>query len=133
MEAHLCNHPKVPHTVWWWPHDEVVAPSSRTFDDLEDADHFAQRLIRSNNERIDWLKIFRSDNESYTCYTWKNTKEDKLDAQQVKLEVDMAPFQEVFDNVAKGFEEQGKAILRLKISQAITIVLLVLDAVGHLT
>lgn len=132
MEAHLCNHPNVPHTVWWWPFDETIAPSSRTFDDLEDADLFAQKIIRSNTERINWLKIFRADNESYTCYTWENPKKEKMDAQEVKLEVDMAPFKEVFDNVAQGFADQGKTINRLKISQTIVSLILVVDMLGHL-
>lgn len=136
MEAHICNHPLVPHTVIWWGfEDDPMSSQTRRWDTLEEADLFAQRIIRSNPERLETLQIHRSDNASYVCYTWespeKGTPVVKNEA-KVTMEVDMEPFKEVFDNVAKGFADQGKAITRLKISQAITIILLVVDAIGHL-
>lgn len=130
MDAHTCNHPLVPHTVWWWPIDETIAPLSRTFDNLEDADHFAQKIIRSNTDRISWLKIFRADNESYTCYMWESEKEKVMaDTQNVKLEVDMEPLKEAFDNISLGFTNHGKAIRQLRLQQVVLSVFLIGDIV----
>lgn len=134
MDAHTCNHPLVPHTVWWWPNDGGYVPMSRTFDNLEDADHFAQKIIRSNDERISWLKIFRADNESYTCYRWDNPKENqtKPSEQKVKLEVDMEPMKEAFDNISLGFKNHGKAIRKLRAMQYALGLGLLADGLVHL-
>lgn len=119
MEAHTCNHPKVPHTVVWWPNDGDHIPTSRGFDDLEDADHFTQKLIRTSSERIGRLKIARTDNETYVCYTWENPeKKNVADAGNIKMEIDMEPMKDVFDNISLGFENHGKAIRGLRMSQA---------------
>lgn len=119
MESHICNHPLVPHTVWYWltgqrPED---GPAYRSFDNLEDADIFAQKILRQNAERLSWMKIFRADNEAYTCFYWENKKEKAVDNETVKLEVDMEPLKEAFDNVALGFKEQGRSIRLLWGSQ----------------
>lgn len=133
MEAHICNHPKVPHTVTWMGDDDgsSPAPFSRTFDDLEDADIFSQKIIRSNTERISWLKISRADNETFVCYTWTNSKEKKASEESVKLQIDMEPFKDVFDNISLGFQNHGKAIRRLRVSQTIVTLALILHMVAE--
>lgn len=134
MDAHTCNHPLVPHTVWWMPTDGgPPIPMERGFDNLEDAHRFADKIIRGNSDRMSWLKIFRSDNESYTCYHWESPrKESPVETQKVKLEVDMEPLKEAFDNVALGFKDQGRAINRLKISQLLISLVVAADALAHL-
>jgi len=121
-EAHTCNHPLVPHTVWYWLNGQKSedGPVTRGFETLEAADIFAQKILRQNPKRLAWLKIFRSDNESYTCFRWDNPKKElSVEEQKVKLEVDMEPLKLAFDNVATGFAEQGKSIRRLWLSQVV--------------
>lgn len=133
MEAHLCNHPLVPHTVWWMPDDDgPPVPMERSFDTLEDAEFFAHKIIRTNKDRMSWLKIFRSDNESYTCYRWENDKEKPVETQKVKLEVDMEPLKSAFDNVALGFTNQGRSITKLWVFQGVTAGLVIFDLITRL-
>lgn len=111
MEAHLCNHPKVPHAVEYKV-GEAVATVSRDFENLEDADIFAQKIIRQNPGRLRWLKIYRSDNSRYSCFFWENPEKerDMASTQKVQLEVDMEPLASTFENIGIGFKEQGKSI-----------------------
>lgn len=130
MEAHTCNHPLVPHTVLYSLGER--ADVSRPFSDLEGADQFAQKIIRQNSARLKWLKVFRGDNESYTCFYWQRPYEVPVENQKVKLEVDMEPLQSAFDSVATGFKEQGKRIKWLTISQGaclVTVTALVIDRI----
>lgn len=134
MEAHVCNHPKVRHTVEYHIGDAKpeTATVLREFDDLENADNFAQKIIRQTTGRLSWLKIYRSDNESYVCFRWDNPKgESNMTDNTVKLEVDMDPLKEAFDNVALGFKEQGKSIRRLWIYQGIVSAILSADLLWH--
>lgn len=130
MEAHTCNHPLVPHTV---EYSVGSGSTRRPFDDLESADAFAQKIIRQNaSKRLVWLKIFRSDNESYVCFRWDNPKKENTTVEPqetVKLEVDMEPLKEAFDNVAQGFKEQGQSIRRLQFFQGILATAVVLSNV----
>lgn len=119
MEAHLCNHPTVPHIVWYA--SIVGAKDSsvkRAFENLEDAELFAQKILRQNSNGLAWLKIHRSDNPLYCCYVWERAKtpEDLKEDNTVKIEVDIEPLKAAFDNIALGFKDQGKAIQKLGIS-----------------
>lgn len=125
MDAHTCNHPSVSHTVSWHLVDsEDSANPSKTFGHLEDADIFAQKILRQNKDRLLWLKIYRADNETYTCFVWNippRKKDDMAESEdmKVKLEVDMEPLASAFENVALGFKNQGASIKRLTYGQAI--------------
>lgn len=134
MEAHTCNHPKVPHTVIWWVETRGPrAPSTREFDDLEAADIFAQKLIRQHKDVSAWLKIYRTDNEFYVCFNWDNFKKEMGVAgdNTVKLEVDMEPMKEAFDNIALGFKNQGTSIAKLWVFQGITAGLVITDLIAR--
>lgn len=133
MDAHLCNHPKVPHTVIWC--SEIKgAPShmDRPFEDLEDALTFSHKIIRQNKDHLTWLKIYRSDNELYSCFVWEKPKEDKVEVGKVKLEIDMEPLASAFENVAEGFKNQGRAIKRLTISQTVLGLTITIDIVRQI-
>lgn len=123
MEAHTCNHPLVAHTVSYSLGSKHVV---RAFNDLEDADAFAQKVLRQDTARLKSLKIYRSDNESYICFQWEKDGATQSD-ETVKLEVDMNPLKEAFDNVATGFGEQGKAIRSLQILSVVVLFLVVLN------
>lgn len=75
MSALTCKDSDKPHTLWYWiedPNDPAPAPYSLLFDDRLDAlDHAAAITTNPINE-LRWVKIFRSDNETYTCYRWNN-------------------------------------------------------------
>lgn len=125
MDAHICNHPKVRHTVIYRLGKGEVA---REFPDLEDANEFAQKILRQNSSRLNWLKIFRSDNELYCCFVWESPKQkESIAEEKVKLEIDMEPLASAFENVALGFKNQGSSIKKLWFSQAILASLLVID------
>jgi hypothetical protein len=79
-----CEHPDVPHTVWWSDSNEddwaismlSTFPASATFDTRDEAVAAAERIRddveggRRDPTRTTWIKVFRSDNESYTCWRW---------------------------------------------------------------
>ena len=65
-----CLHLEQPHTVWWMHEDidPIPVPLEARFDNRADAIERARAL--SENPSVEWIKIFRSDNESYTCWRW---------------------------------------------------------------
>ncbi len=80
-----CKHPDEPHTVMWWdfnlndPHQlryDIPMPMSTRFDNRDDAVEAATRIRddveagRRSPLQTDWIKVFRSDNENYTCWRW---------------------------------------------------------------
>lgn len=67
-----CEHPQQRHTVWYWVEDgdPVPAPRSATFDNLDDALQFAQSGVDQEHPALRWVKVFRADNEAYTCARW---------------------------------------------------------------
>jgi hypothetical protein len=75
-----CDHHDEPHTVWWMEDDGgPPVPMERVFDDQADALQFAGFLKRDGKpegppKTLLWVKVFRSDNESYTCYQWSAPK-----------------------------------------------------------
>lgn len=129
MDAHLCNHPKVPHTVEWSFMDKSDIPriSDGLFENLEEAQPFAQKIIRQNKDHLSWLKIYRTDNELYSCFVWEAPRTAKVESQKVQLEVDMEPLASAFENVAIGFTRQGNSIKKLQISQIILALTVAVD------
>ncbi len=68
-----CIHGTRPHTVMYWLADGgPPVPMIARFDSQPDAVDFAERCIQKDNPILRWIKIFRSDNESYTCWRWEN-------------------------------------------------------------
>ena len=68
-----CAQADQPHTVWWWNSAEADAggppvPLSAGFDNQADALDAAEKLV--GKPGISWVKVFRSDNENYTCWRW---------------------------------------------------------------
>jgi hypothetical protein len=64
-----------PHTVWFWLDDghPELGPDSRRFDNADEAEKFAQDLVthHGHNPALRWVKVFRSDNESYVTWFWE--------------------------------------------------------------
>jgi hypothetical protein len=48
--------------------DPIPVPRELRFDDRADAVAAAEKLTK--NPQMEWVKVFRSDNESYTCWRW---------------------------------------------------------------
>lgn len=82
MSMDACKHSDAPHTVWWWEQPPAHAsmsafvPCGRRYDNRADAVAFATRL-RDDVEAgrisplvVKWIRVFRSDNEVYTCWRW---------------------------------------------------------------
>lgn len=68
-----CVHGDRPHTVMYWLADGGPSiPMIASFDSQPEAITFAESGINQNNPILRWIKIFRSDNESYTCWRWEN-------------------------------------------------------------
>lgn len=76
-----CQHADLPHTVWWWEKDApddcfIPVPLEARFDNRADAVAAATKLRddveagRRSPLVVKWIKVFRSDNESYTCWRW---------------------------------------------------------------
>ena len=76
-----CKHPNRPHTVWWWEQDAPIdhfipVPLEARYDNRADAVAAAIKLRddveagRRSPLVVKWIKVFRSDNESYTCWRW---------------------------------------------------------------
>lgn len=74
LDVGTCEHPDQPHTVWYWVEDGgPPVPNSATFDNLADALRYAEPGSRSASAYLlRWIKVFRSDNEAYTCWRWEN-------------------------------------------------------------
>lgn len=75
MTGEACQHPNEPHTVWYMPLDGgPPIPEQRRWDNRADALAFAERGIEkyAGTGKLAWVKIFRSDNESYTCFRWED-------------------------------------------------------------
>jgi hypothetical protein len=69
-----------PHTIWWWVEDgdPIPAPRSAQFDNADDAEEAAHKFIDGRNDpdnRLRWIKVFRSDNEQYETFHWRNPVE----------------------------------------------------------
>jgi hypothetical protein len=132
MEAHTCNHPMVAHTVeYLLQSNSTKQPASVVthFNDLEDADHFAQKIIRQNAGRLTSLKISRADNPAYSCFVWDNPRRDVVDVEKVKLEVDMEPLKSAFETVNQGFKEVRTSIRNLWVVSGAVIVGFTIDTV----
>lgn len=129
MDAHTCNHPLVAHRVTY---SLGKASVSKDFNDLEEAEIFAQKILRQNKGRLRWLKVNRADNDSYVCFRWDNPDKEQVvaEVQKVKLEVDMEPLKSAFDNVAEGFADQGRSIKKLKAMQVVFAAAVILTNVG---
>jgi hypothetical protein len=79
-----CQHADQPHTMRWWDREgELITPypASARFDNHDDA-IAAAVMMRDDIEagrlspvRFPWIKVFRLDNESYTC--WHYPTEDR--------------------------------------------------------
>ncbi len=74
-----CEHADQPHTVWWSNRAESgtggpPACASASFHHQTDALDAAKKLV--DNPEITWVKVFRSDNESYTCWRWNRDEAD---------------------------------------------------------
>lgn len=71
-----CKHPNKPHTIWWWiedKNDPVPVPYSSKFDNRKDAMTIVNEWISGPpHVSFRWVKVFRSDNENYTCFHWEN-------------------------------------------------------------
>jgi hypothetical protein len=79
-----CEFADQPHTVWWDEcNDEDLAmsmqavfPMGAKFDTRAEAVAAAEKIRddveagRRDPTRTSWIKVFRSDNESYTCWRW---------------------------------------------------------------
>lgn len=69
-----CDHADQPHTVYVGVEDGgPPVPIAHKFDNQEDALEFAGAI---NRTRVWLIKVFRSDNESYTCYRWAPDPEE---------------------------------------------------------
>lgn len=72
-----CQHPGQEHTVWWmWDTLDLGGhpiPDQARFDTREEAVTFAERGVakQKDDPRFLWVKVFRSDNETYTCWRWE--------------------------------------------------------------
>jgi hypothetical protein len=87
MLFNICEDPKEPHTLWWWvddPNDHVPAPYSRQFDNLQDAENAIRDIPLRYLKQIAWMKLFRSDNESYTCGWWDNPSPSPIEKEAPK-------------------------------------------------
>lgn len=73
-----CKDHNKPHILWYMledPNDPVPAPYSLTYDTQQDALDTARVLIdktisHPQRSALLWLKVFRADNEAYTCFIW---------------------------------------------------------------
>lgn len=72
-----CVHGDRPHTVMYWVEDGgPPIPMTATFDTQPEAVAFAMTGVnQQENLFLRWIKIFRSDNETYTCWRWTNPVE----------------------------------------------------------
>jgi hypothetical protein len=71
-----CKHKDQPHTAWYWVEDGAAVPFPYTvkFDNWYDMMEIVGTFVAENgeNSRLRWIKGFRSDNETYTCFRWSN-------------------------------------------------------------
>lgn len=68
-----CRHPNRPHTLWWWDDRDAAhmpAPMSVTYDGRADAVSAAEIITADPPPGLHWVKVFRADNEVYTCWRW---------------------------------------------------------------
>jgi hypothetical protein len=75
-----CQHADEPHMVYWWNDAEFASggppvPLAAQFDNRADALAAAQKLVGKQN--VSWVKVFRSDNENYTCWRWEQPAADQ--------------------------------------------------------
>lgn len=75
-----CKHEFWEHTVWWWVnypnHTTIPVPHSAKFDNRAEAIEAVRTMIEDPSPSLRWIKVFRSDNETYTCYRWENPEEE---------------------------------------------------------
>lgn len=69
-----CQHPRREHRVWWWVEDgdPIPVPREAVFDNRADAMDAVIQALTDPPLHLRWVKVFRSDNESYTCFRWTN-------------------------------------------------------------
>lgn len=68
-----CAHEDQSHTVMYWVEDGgPPIPMMAKRDTLEKTLAFAHSGIKQDNVLLRWIKIYRSDNEGYTCWRWEN-------------------------------------------------------------
>lgn len=74
MSESTCQHPHREHRVWWWVEDgdPVPAPREALFDSRADAMKVVDQALAGPPLHLRWVKVFRADNESYTCFRWSN-------------------------------------------------------------
>lgn len=60
--------------MYWVEDGGPPIPNTATFDNRRDALAFVQSGIDQAAEqtRLRWIKVFRADNEAYTCFRWEN-------------------------------------------------------------
>jgi hypothetical protein len=104
-EIEVCRHPDEPHTVWWMRDDEpdMPVPLEAKYDNLEDARPHAENLTK--NPHVEWVKIFRSDNEGYTCWRWNRPERRDLSDTEAHIHVEGESRAE-FDEAVQGDETE---------------------------
>lgn len=129
MDAQICNHPDESHTVWYWLDDGgPPIPMSARLDNVREARRFADRIIAQNNTQLRWIKIFRTDNEAYTCFRWENPV---TSSNSIKVNVDTTAFSSTFKTVADRFDRHWKAIKILMVNQLILAIVFLVHFVSH--
>lgn len=77
-----CADSASPHTVWYWistdwAHSiDVPVPYAVSYDSQEDAIEATEYLLRKPADSLRWIRIFRTDNENYQCWSWTNMRTD---------------------------------------------------------
>lgn len=74
-----CKHRGQPHSVWYMlddPNAPFPYPNMLTYDTQQEALDLARVIIdktiaRPHESLLLWIKVFRSDNEAYTCFRWE--------------------------------------------------------------
>lgn len=73
-----CKDADKPHILWYMlddQNDPVPVPYSLTYDTQQDALDMVRVIIdktvaRPHESLLIWAKVFRADNEAYTCFQW---------------------------------------------------------------
>lgn len=127
-----CRHPDSPHTVMYWLNDGgPPIPMTARFDNVEDARQFAESGIDQDNSLLRWVKIFRSDNESYTCYQWDNPVAEAKNL-TVKVDVDSKEFVGAMNRVRTRLSKYDRSIRNLWIGQMIVSTAVLIHVAEHL-
>ena len=72
-----CEFADQPHTLWLWDtrgEEHLPVPVSAHFDNYADAQERFERLTTTQPAWLSWVKVFRSDNESYECLHWERPR-----------------------------------------------------------